>query len=227
MSVIVKCRRLPTVYQFLMTNLPTMKLLAECQFMICIMLLLSSLHAGVDHFQHKDTHLNMFIGVGVGKAFLIDLIITWIDFHKAVHPGYYPVVCAPTGTAAWHSGRTIRSLLRLSITQYIEYAALLSHVFQKLHTGFVGVHTIIIDEISMVSSSMVTLISRRLGEIKASSLSFGGLNVVVVGDLFNYAQSVEGMFSQMIRCETCSNHIFFIPMLHKKMMLYLVDCLIE
>ena len=63
------------------------------------------------------------------------------------------------------------------------YEPLLPRNLATLQDKFSGVHTLIIDEISMVSSFKFTYISRRLQEIFGSSDAFGGFNVIVVGDL--------------------------------------------
>jgi len=65
-------------------------------------------------------------------------------------------------------------------------AALLVH--------FQHVYTIIIDEISMVSASMLTYISRRLSEIKVDDMPFGGVNIIAVGDFFQL-RPVNGRFA--------------------------------
>ena len=134
----------------------------------------------------ESTHIFISGGGGVGKSFLVDLIISWIDFYKVVVPGKRPVVvCAPTGTAARHAkGRTIHSPLKLPVTQFLEYVPLHPKVLQRVVDDFIGVHTVVIDEISMVSASMLSVISSRLSEITDCSLPFGGLNMIVVGDFF-------------------------------------------
>lgn len=65
--------------------------------------------------------------------------------------------------------------------------------FKKLRDYFQNVHTVIIDEISMVSSDIFSFINRRLGEIKSSDLPFVGLNVIVIGDFFQL-RPVQGSF---------------------------------
>ena len=94
-------------------------------------------------------------------------------------------VCAPTGTAARNiKGRTIHSLLKIPVTRYNNYVPLHPQALQVLRVEFHGVHTLVIDEISMVSDMMLTIISRRLAEIFDNNSPFGGINVIVVGDIF-------------------------------------------
>lgn len=55
-------------------------------------------------------------------------------------------------------------------------------------------HTIVIDEISMVSSEMFSFISRRLSEIKKNNnIVSGGCNIIVIGDFFQL-RPVKGSF---------------------------------
>jgi ATP-dependent DNA helicase PIF1 len=64
----------------------------------------------------------------------------------------------------------------------------------KLQRKFRPVSTIVIDEISMVSNTMLTYISRRLSEIKNSEFAFGGMNVLAVGDFFQL-RPIKGFFA--------------------------------
>ena len=69
----------------------------------------------VHHYENMGSSMHLFIsgGGGVGKSYLVELLICWINLKCSVIPGTQPVVvCAPTGTAARHvGGRTIHSLL--------------------------------------------------------------------------------------------------------------------
>ena len=56
-----------------------------------------------------------------------------------------------------------------------------------------GVHTIIIDEVSMVSYQILKSIHSRLCEIYANDEIFGGLNVIAVGDFYQLSP-VNGSF---------------------------------
>ena len=136
----------------------------------------------------EKTSLCIFISGagGVGKSFLIELIIAWINQYHYIIPGTMAVaVSAPTGTAARNvKGETIHTLLKIPVTKHTDYLPLHPHTLQLLRSRFSGVHTIVIDEISMVSDGMLTIISRRLSEISDCSSAFGGFNIIVVGDLF-------------------------------------------
>jgi hypothetical protein len=123
---------------------------------------------------------------GVGKSYLTRIIIALLQHKYPVLAGSSPVlVCAPTGTAARNiRGSTIHSLSKIPVDTYLNYEPLHGNILNELRITFLPVSTIIIDEISMVSSSMLTYISRRLSEITLNDNVFGGMSIIAVGDLF-------------------------------------------
>lgn len=132
--------------------------------------------------------LRLFItgGAGVCKSFLLKIVIAYLQLYTSVISGVSPVkCCAHTGTAARHiSGQTVHSLLAIPVEKYLNYASLSSFHLQRLQHQFSGIHTIVIDEISMISDSMFRYISRRLSEISGKQLPFGGNNIILFGDFF-------------------------------------------
>ena len=94
--------------------------------------------------------------------------------------------CSPTGTTARHIyGQTIHSLLHIPVDKYLNYAALTSYTLNSLKRKFVGVHNIVLDEVSMVSDRMLIFISRRLGEIAGNDQPFGIYNLILFGNFSN------------------------------------------
>ncbi|WAQ95122.1 PIF1-like protein [Mya arenaria] len=71
-----------------------------------------------------------------------------------------------------------------AVDKYLNYAGLTAFQLRSLQNQFVGVYTIVIDVVSMVSDRMFTFISRRLCEITGNSSPFGGLNIILFGDFF-------------------------------------------
>lgn len=105
------------------------------------------------------------------------------------------VVCAPTGTAANNiNGETLHSLIKIPVHKFVHYSSVSPYCLKQLRKKIQNVHTIILDEVSMVSSSMLTFISRRLSEISDNNLPFGGYNVITVGDFFQL-RPVKGNFA--------------------------------
>ncbi|XP_062586775.1 uncharacterized protein LOC134248381 isoform X1 [Saccostrea cucullata] len=150
---------------------------------------LFSLNIIKNHFQtNQKNSFHLFItgGAGTGKSFLSKVIIAFLELYTSCIPGANPVlVCAPTGTAAnVIVGQTIHSAFKIPVSNYGEYQPLSPFCLSQLRNMYVTIHTLIIDEISMVSSTMLTYISRRLSDIKQCELPFGGLNVIAIGDFF-------------------------------------------
>lgn len=85
-------------------------------------------------------------------------------------------------------------MLKIPVCKYLQYNCLSGYSLKQLRKKFHNVHTVIIDEISMVSSSMLTFISRRLSEIKDNNLPFGGFNILPVGDFFQL-RPVRGTYA--------------------------------
>ncbi|XP_053398286.1 ATP-dependent DNA helicase PIF1-like [Mercenaria mercenaria] len=80
------------------------------------------------------------------------------------------------------------------VDKYLNYASLSPANIGTLRRKFAGVHTVVIDEISMVSDRMLTVISRRLTEISGNNLPSGGFNIILFGDFFQI-RPVSGLYA--------------------------------
>ena len=153
------------------------------------------------HFSNPDTQTRLRIfctgGAGAGKSFLLKTIVEWIRLCYPFQPGHDPViVTAPSGVAARNVlGLTIHSVFRLPVQHGYEpeYHDLSSFALKKLQDVFRNVHTIIVDEISMVSCKYFHYIHQRLCSIKNCGEPFGGLNVILFGDFYQL-RPVRGHF---------------------------------
>lgn len=107
------------------------------------------------------------------------------------------MVCASTGTAARNIlGITIHSALYLPVQHGNEpkFHELSGKSLKKLRSTYSYVHTLIIDEISMVSAQTLEYIHRRLTSIKDNDKPFGNVNVIVIGD-FLQLKPVKGKYA--------------------------------
>ena len=128
-------------------------------------------------------------GAGVGKSFLIHTIKEMLIRNQHSHN---PVLLtAPTGIAAYNiGGVTIHSAFCLPVEHHKTgtYVPLKAEKMNQFRTKFRNIAYIIIDKISMVSVHNFSYIHKRLCEIKGttddSTVIFGGLSVLVFGDLF-------------------------------------------
>jgi len=161
-----------------------MKMLTHCQQKVMKHI--------IEHYTQKNNlnpiHIFISGSGGVGKSYLTKLIVEWLRICTPQILGSDPVVvCAPTGTAARNiRGKTIHSELCLPVQHgnQPKYLQLSAKMWDKLRKKLKFVHTIVIDEISMVSSVMLHHIHLRLCAIKGNNDKFGGLNVITIGDFF-------------------------------------------
>ena len=114
---------------------------------------------------------------GTGKSYIIRLLVNSLNNNKSNY-----LLIAPTGVAAQNiGGTTIHSTLRIVSTQTGFYT--LSLYDNEYQNKLKKIDTIIIEEISMVSKQLFEFISNMFATIHNNALAFGGINVVVVGDL--------------------------------------------
>lgn len=92
------------------------------------------------------------------------------------------LLIAPTGIAAQNiGGSTIHSALRIIADERgFRTLAFYDH---ELNNFLCQINTLIIEEISMVSGQLLTYISELFESLHKNNNPFGGINVIVVGDL--------------------------------------------
>ena len=143
------------------------------------------LELAVDSDDTRQICLSLQGVAGTGKSFAIQQAFAVIDFKLGCNPKKYKVM-APTGCAAFNvRGTTIHNGLVIT-TRRIEDAAtfaLLDKSLEKLAKKYNEVKFVFIDEMSMIGCSMLCQIDRRLRQITKSNEPFGGLNVILSGDM--------------------------------------------
>ena len=129
-------------------------------------------------------------GAGVEKSLLIKTIYQSITDRLNLVPGTSRdnpkvILSARTGKAAFGiGGATLHSLFSLPVNQYSgELRPLNNDTLNSLYVKFIDIKLIIIDEISMVGAKMLAFIDARLKQIFKSTQPFGGVSIVVFGDL--------------------------------------------
>ena len=140
----------------------------------------------------KPYHLYISGSGGVGKSHVISLLrhitIKYLRYLPHVTPSdLLCLTCAPTGTAAFNiNGMTIHSAFLIPITMRT-YQNLGTDTLNTLRNQLQHLKVVIIDEISMVSSTLLYYIHRRLQEIKGcqnNQSTFGDVTVIAVGDFY-------------------------------------------
>lgn len=123
---------------------------------------------------------------GTGKSYLLSLIADYLSLTTPIKYGESPVLLtASTGTAARNiNGLTLHTALAIPVDNEFSCNkySVSGWTLKKLRQKFAYIHTIMIDEISMVNAKMLTLIHERLCTISDTDSIFGNFNVILFGD---------------------------------------------
>ena len=129
------------------------------------------------------TGANVFLtgSPGSGKTHTINAYVAWLREH-----GIEPAITASTGIAATHiHGMTIHSWSGIGIADHLT-PEVLDRITSKEHVAkrIQKAKVLIIDEVSMLSGEVLSMVDRVCREIKMNDVGFGGIQVVLVGDFF-------------------------------------------
>ena len=158
------------------------------------------------HLLHKikttDEPIYCFLsgGGGVGKSHLTKALyqaaLKYYNSRAGFDFGKISVLLlAPTGKAAYNiQGNTIHSTLVIPASKSLRnYKPLDASRLNTLRLHLGNVKLIFLDEISMVGNAMLnTQIDCRLKDLKGSSMPFGGVSVIAIGDLFQLQPVMDG-----------------------------------
>lgn len=146
----------------------------------------------VDTINYTSDHAFITGRAGTGKTH----VLRW--FRKLTNKEV--AICAPTGIAALNAGgSTIHNLIGLGAStpadQHIDIFKVRAKR-QWMHE----LDVLVIDEISMVSSDLLDAMDRTLREIRAFDAPFGGLQVVMFGDVYQLppvvTKETEGFYKR-------------------------------
>ncbi|MEX0917595.1 MAG: helix-turn-helix domain-containing protein [Candidatus Paceibacterota bacterium] len=118
---------------------------------------------------------------GSGKTYVINEYIAWLEA-----AGLSVAVTASTGIAATHiGGMTIHSWSGIGIRDSLTARDLDSIATkEKTVKRITKAHVLVIDEISMLDGNILDMVDRVCRTVRKRPESFGGLQVVFVGDFF-------------------------------------------
>lgn len=135
-------------------------------------------------------------GAGTGKSTLIQWLRSQFDGSV--------IVAAPTGIAALTAGgQTIHSLCGFPPAWLLD-----SDIKRKSKSPIVKADLVIIDEISMVNANVLDAVDSFFRLNRNSSKPFGGVSVVLVGDLFQLPPIVTSETAPLFRMEYSSPKFF-------------------
>lgn len=140
---------------------------------------------------------NVFLtgAAGSGKTYVLNQYISYLKKH------HIPVaITASTGIAATHmNGKTIHSWAHIGIKEYLT-ATDLQHLFKrKEHRQAIAeAKVLIIDEVSMLHHFRLDMVDAILRKVHGKDEAFGGIQVVLCGDLFQLPPVTRGGRAQYI-----------------------------
>lgn len=127
---------------------------------------------------------------GVGKSTVINTVYQILTHHYDNLRGSDPstikvLLTAPSGKAAHSVNGTLHTAFALPVNQYngTELSELSSDVANLIRTQLLDLKCYRIDEISMVGTSLFYWVHQRLVQIFGRNLPFGGISILVVGDM--------------------------------------------
>lgn len=128
---------------------------------------------------------------GAGKSYLTNKYIDWLldNTNQVIE------VCASTGIAALNiKGKTLHSFLGVRNDEVTDddIKDIISN--QYVQQRIKSTDVVIIDEISMVSATLLDLMDIICRHVRGNSEPFGGMRVIVVGDFFQLPP-VKGQFA--------------------------------
>jgi Cdc6-like AAA superfamily ATPase len=131
----------------------------------------------------EETRQHLFITgrAGAGKSVLLR--------HFREHTAKKVVIAAPTGIAALNvRGQTIHSLFRIAPQLHRKGDLALN---PRVCSLLKRIDTLVIDEISMVRADLLDAVDERLREACKKNLPFGGVQVIMFGDVYQLPPVVE------------------------------------
>nr|CAG8647360.1 5914_t:CDS:1 [Entrophospora candida] len=127
--------------------------------------------------ENKHPYFFMTGSAGTGKSYMTCHVVNMLKSRKIEY-----LLLSSTGVSAQSiGGRTIHSALK--IRQFNNHYQTLLLDDETLKAELLKIKVIIIDEISMVSNKLFTFLSNMFGSLHKSSRVFGGIPVLVIGDL--------------------------------------------
>ena len=148
----------------------------------------------------SSKHLFITGKAGTGKSFLLQ------EFKASTQKEV--VFVAPTGIAALNiGGQTIHSLFKIKPSDLIEPGQ--QRTTKATKDILEKIETLVIDEVSMVRADLMDAMDEILRFVKNSDEAFGGVQLIVFGDLFQLPPVVKGKDMENYFLENYGGSYFF------------------
>ena len=166
----------------------------------------------LDLIENQNEHVFITGRAGTGKSTLLNILKKTTRKNAAV--------VAPTGIAALNvGGQTIHSFFKLP-PKMVDPGELTK---RKNHRFYKKLKLLIIDEISMVRADMMDCIDIFLRNNREVNAPFGGVQLVVFGDLFQLPPVVSSAFERQYLKERYGTPYFFAAHVFNQIELRMVE----
>jgi len=143
---------------------------------------------------------------GTGKTYLTNALLEW--FKYVCHPPIRVAVTGSTGAAAvLIQGRTLHSYMGIGLAKP-PVAALIAKIPKYIKNRLYQLHTLVIDEISMIPASLMDIVDQVFRSIRSVDLPFGGVRCIFIGDACQLPPVTGGYFFQSLSWKTLNPKVF-------------------
>lgn len=155
----------------------------------------------IELIEQTNQHLFITGKAGTGKTTFLRHIV------KNLNKRF--VVTASTGIAAINAGGvTLHSLFKIPFGPISPNTRPKGVMNKNTFSLLNSIDTLIIDEISMVRPDVLDYVDRRLKQVRGSEESFGGLQVVMFGDLYQLPPVIKSEESKILDEFYAGNYFF-------------------
>lgn len=145
----------------------------------------------IDIIENTDQHVFITGKAGTGKTTLLR--------HITDNLRKQSVIAASTGIAAVNAGgTTLHHLFNIPFGPIPPNSPIKSQINQNAAEIIRNLEVLIIDEVSMVRSDTMDFIDHRLKKVRGSKLPFGGVQLVMFGDLYQLPPVIKSEDSVII-----------------------------
>lgn len=149
-------------------------------------------------FDFVRTHPNQSVLItgpaGTGKTYLTRAILHWLQ--EESHPPLNVGITGSTGNAAvLLQGRTLHSFLGIGLAKSPP-ETLVKAMNAKQLIKLRRLHTLVLDEVSMISAELMELIDAVLRLVRKNDVPFGGVRFIFIGDACQLPPVNGGYFFQ-------------------------------